>query len=65
MLISSILFAVMVIMFGWIRLFHLQHGTPGGRLDEPDDSDFFRIFHDVGDADIDLQIPVRHSEYEL
>ena len=47
------------------RLFHLQHGTPGGRLDEPDDSDFFWIFHDVGDADIDLQIPVRHSEYEL
>ena len=65
MLISSILFAVMVIMFGWIVYSIFSTVRPVEGLDEPDDSDFFWIFHDVGDADIDLQIPVRHSEYEL
>lgn len=64
MLISSILFAVMVIMFGWIvySIFSTVRPVEGWMslmtlisLD----------FHDVGDADIDLQIPVRHSEYEL
>ena len=63
MLVSGILFVVMLIMFGWIV--YSQHGASRGGLDEPDDVDFLWIFHDVGDAHPDLQIPVRHPEYEL